>query len=126
MNGPTATRSTISTRKASSSSRIDFTKPAGQQLVRSLAKRGFRRILIEGGATTVSRFLGDYCLDRLHVMIAPIILGAGPSSLTLPAVERIEQAVRAPMRAHVLDGDVLLDCDLRAQRLPIGRANMST
>jgi riboflavin-specific deaminase-like protein len=95
-------------------------------IIAALAERGFRRILIEGGATTVSRFLGDRCLDRLHVMIAPIILGSGPSSLTLPAVERIEQAVRAPMRAHVLDGDVLLDCDLRAQRLPIGRAKMST
>jgi diaminohydroxyphosphoribosylaminopyrimidine deaminase/5-amino-6-(5-phosphoribosylamino)uracil reductase len=99
---------------------------APRAIIAALAERGFRRILIEGGATTVSRFLGDHCLDRLHVMIAPIILGAGPSSLTLPAVERIEQAVRAPMRAHILDGDVLLDCDLRAQRLPIGRAKMST
>jgi riboflavin-specific deaminase-like protein len=99
---------------------------APRSIIAALAERGFRRILIEGGATTVSRFLGEHCLDRLHVMIAPIILGAGPSSLTLPAVERIEQAVRAPMRAHVLDGDVLLDCDLRAQRLPIGRAKTST
>ena len=30
------------------------------------------------------------------------------------------------MRAHVLGGDVLLDCDLSAQRVPIGRAKMST
>ena len=99
---------------------------APRSIIAALAERGFRRILIEGGATTVSRFLEDHCLDRLHVMIAPIIIGSGPSSLTLPAVERIEQAVRAPMRAHILDADVLLDCDLRAQRLPIGRANMST
>jgi hypothetical protein len=34
--------------------------------------------------------------------------------------------VRAPMRAHSLGSDVLLDCDLSAQRLPIGRAKMST
>jgi riboflavin-specific deaminase-like protein len=99
---------------------------APRSIIAALAERGFRRILIEGGTTTVSRFLEDHCLDRLHVMIAPIIIGSGPSSLTLPAVERIEQAVRAPIRAHILDTDVLLDCDLRAQRLPIGRANMST
>ncbi len=95
-------------------------------IVSALAERGFRRILIEGGADTVSRFLAARCLDRLHVMVAPIILGAGRSSLTLPPIERVEQALRAPMRAHVLDGDVLLDCDLSAQRVPIGRAKMST
>jgi riboflavin-specific deaminase-like protein len=92
----------------------------------ALAARGLRRILIEGGADTLSRFLAAGCLDRLHVLIAPIILGTGRASLTLPAIERVEQAMRAPMRAHVLDGDVLLDCDLSAQRVPIGRAKIST
>src|SRR5882762_1614284 len=43
-----------------------------------LAERGFRRILIEGGAQTVSGFLAAGCLDRLHVVVAPLILGAGP------------------------------------------------
>src|SRR5262245_36803518 len=89
-------------------------------IVAALAARGFRRILIEGGADTVSRFLAARCLDRLHVLVAPIILGAGRSSLTLPAIERLDEAMRAPMRAHSLGGDVLLDCDLSAQRLPIG------
>jgi riboflavin-specific deaminase-like protein len=102
---------------------------APDAIVAALAARGLRRILVEGGADTVSRFLAARCLDRLHVLIAPIILGAGPSSLTLPPIARLEEAIRAPMRAHVLDGgggDVLLDCDLSAQRMPIGRAKMST
>ena len=100
-------------------------------IVAALAERGFRRFLIEGGADTVSRFLAARCLDRLHILIAPIILGAGRSSLTLPPIERVDEAIRAPMRAHilgdeVLGADVLLDCDLSAQRRPIGRAKMST
>jgi len=99
-------------------------------IVAALAQRGFRRILVEGGADTVSRFLAAGCLDRLHIVVAPIILGAGRASLTLPAIERLEQAVRAPMRVHVLGktpgADVLLDCDLSAQRMVIGRAKMST
>jgi diaminohydroxyphosphoribosylaminopyrimidine deaminase / 5-amino-6-(5-phosphoribosylamino)uracil reductase len=98
-------------------------------IVAALADRGFRRILIEGGADTVSRFLAARCLDRLHILIAPIILGGGRSSLTLPPIKRVDEAIRAPMRAHVLDasgGDVLLDCDLGAQRRPIGRAKTST
>jgi riboflavin-specific deaminase-like protein len=95
-------------------------------ILRALADRGFRRILVEGGADTLSRFLAAGCLDRLHILVAPLILGAGPSSLVLPPIERLDQAVRAPMRAHVLGDDVLLDCDLSAQRLSIGRAKMST
>jgi diaminohydroxyphosphoribosylaminopyrimidine deaminase/5-amino-6-(5-phosphoribosylamino)uracil reductase len=98
-------------------------------IIAALAERGFRRILIEGGADTVSRFLAARCLDRLHVLVAPIILGGGRASLTLPPIQRVDEAIRAPMRAHVLDadgGDVLLDCDLGAQRLPIGRAKTST
>src|SRR5262245_32273318 len=95
-------------------------------IIAALAARGFRRILIEGGADTVSRFLAARCLDRLHVLVAPIILGAGRSSLMLPPIERIDEAMRAPMRAHSLGADVLLDCDLSAQRVPIGRAKIST
>src|SRR5215210_5212809 len=48
-------------------------------ILSTLAAQGFRRILIEGGADTISRFLTAGCLDRLHVVIAPIIIGAGRS-----------------------------------------------
>jgi diaminohydroxyphosphoribosylaminopyrimidine deaminase/5-amino-6-(5-phosphoribosylamino)uracil reductase len=102
----------------------DQLAPAG--IVAALAARGFRRILIEGGAETVSRFLAARCLDRLHVLVAPLILGTGRASLTLPPIERLDQAVRASMRAYSLGSDVLLDCDLSAQRVPIGRAKIST
>jgi diaminohydroxyphosphoribosylaminopyrimidine deaminase/5-amino-6-(5-phosphoribosylamino)uracil reductase len=88
-------------------------------ILAALAERGFRRILVEGGANTVSRFLQARCLDRLHVVIAPIIIGAGPSSMTLPPIARVDHAVRAPMRAHVLGQELLIDCDLSAQRLPL-------
>jgi diaminohydroxyphosphoribosylaminopyrimidine deaminase/5-amino-6-(5-phosphoribosylamino)uracil reductase len=94
-------------------------------IVGALVARGFRRILVEGGADTVSRFLAARCLDRLHILIAPLILGCGRPSLTLPAIERIDQAMRAPIRPHILGTDILLDCDLSAQRVPIGRAKMS-
>lgn len=105
--------------------------PSGGQLapaaiLAALAERGMRRILIEGGADTVSRFVAAGCLDRLHVMVAPIILGAGRASFNLAPVERADQALRVPMRSFRLDDEVLLDCDLSAQRRPIGRAKKST
>jgi riboflavin-specific deaminase-like protein len=92
----------------------------------ALAERGFRRILIEGGSNTVSRFLAAGCLDRLHVMIAPMIIGSGAPSVSLPPIERVDQAIRAPIRAHILGEEVLLDCDLSGQRIGIGIAKKST
>jgi riboflavin-specific deaminase-like protein len=99
---------------------------APADMLAALAARGFRRILIEGGADTVSRFLAAGCLDRLHVVIAPIIIGAGPASITLPPVARLEHALQAPMRSHILGDEVLLDCDLSAQRIAVGVAKKST
>jgi diaminohydroxyphosphoribosylaminopyrimidine deaminase/5-amino-6-(5-phosphoribosylamino)uracil reductase len=98
---------------------------APDTILAALADRGFRRILIEGGADTLSRFLAARCLDRLHVLVAPIILGAGRASFSLPAPQQVTDALRIAMRAHVLGSDILLDCDLSAQRIPIGCAKQS-
>jgi riboflavin-specific deaminase-like protein len=95
-------------------------------IVAALAERGLRRILIEGGADTLSRFLAAKCLDRLHVIVAPIILGSGRASFALPPINRVDEAVLTPMRLHRLGDDVLFDCDLSAQRVVVGRAKKST
>jgi riboflavin-specific deaminase-like protein len=92
----------------------------------ALAERGFKRILIEGGADTVSRFIAAKCLDRLHVVVAPMILGSGRTGISLPSIEKCDEAIRMPMHVHQLDGEVLYDCDLSAQRVPVGFANKST
>jgi riboflavin-specific deaminase-like protein len=99
---------------------------APEAILSALAERGMRRILVEGGADTVSRFVAARKIDRLHVMIAPVILGSGPSSLNLPPIKLVDEAMRVPVRAHVLGDEVLLDCDLSAQRMAVGRAKMST
>jgi diaminohydroxyphosphoribosylaminopyrimidine deaminase/5-amino-6-(5-phosphoribosylamino)uracil reductase len=98
--------------------------PSG--IVASLAAAGMRRILIEGGADTVSRFIAARCLDRLHVSVAPVMLGAGGPGIELPPLERADQAYRMPIRVHKIDDDVLFDCDLSDQRVVIGVAKKST
>src|SRR6187399_453631 len=55
-------------------------------ILAALAERGLRRILIEGGAHTVSRFIAAGCLDRLHVMVAPIMFGSGQTGVTLAPI----------------------------------------
>ncbi|PWT87282.1 MAG: riboflavin deaminase [Proteobacteria bacterium] len=99
---------------------------APPQVAAALAALGLRRILVEGGSDTISRFLAAGCLDRLHIMVAPIILGSGRASLSLPPVQRVADALPAPMRVHPLGAEVLLDCDLSAQRIVLGVANTST
>jgi diaminohydroxyphosphoribosylaminopyrimidine deaminase / 5-amino-6-(5-phosphoribosylamino)uracil reductase len=96
-----------------------------RDVLRSLAARGLRRILVEGGPATVARFLEARCLDRLHVVVAPIILGGGRSSLDLAPIARCEQALRPHTVTHVLGNEVLFDCDLSAQRRPVGIAKKS-
>ena len=60
---------------------------AGRDPRRARANAGFARILIEGGAHTVSRFIAAGCLDRLHVMVAPIMLGSGQAGITLKPIQ---------------------------------------
>ena len=109
---------------------VEVPAPGGEvapsSILQALRVRGFNRVLIEGGAHTVSRFIAAGCLDRLHVVVAPIIIGAGPSGVTLKPIDRADQALKAPMRAHLLGPEVLCDCDLSAQRVAIGRAKKST
>ena len=78
---------------------------------------GLRRVLVEGGSDTISRFIDAGVVDRLHVLLAPIILGSGRPGLELAPILSVAQAMRPAARVHVFpDGDVLFDCDLRSGR----------
>jgi riboflavin-specific deaminase-like protein len=99
---------------------------APREILARLAGIGLRRVLIEGGACTLSRFIAENCLDRLHVVVAPILLGDGRPGLALGPIDRVDQALRPPMRIHRLGADVLFDCDFSAQRTLIGRPKKST
>jgi riboflavin-specific deaminase-like protein len=94
-------------------------------ILAALAERGLRRILVEGGAETVSCFLAAGCLDRLHVIVAPIIIGSGRPGFVLPPIERADQALRVSMRTFQLEDEILFDCDLSAQRGVVGAAKKS-
>ena len=77
-----------------------------------LRKRGLRRIFVEGGGVTVSRFLAAGALDRLHVTVAPLVMGGGVPAFPLPPVERLEDGRRFAWTAHRIGSDVLLDIPL--------------
>ncbi|WP_225770125.1 RibD family protein [Inquilinus sp. Marseille-Q2685] len=95
---------------------LDDLSPAA--VLAALAARGLRRVLIEGGGTTVSRFLAAGVLDRLHVAVAPLIIGSGKGGLRLPEIAHLDQALRPPCRTYAMGGDVLFDFDLRGTTSP--------
>jgi diaminohydroxyphosphoribosylaminopyrimidine deaminase/5-amino-6-(5-phosphoribosylamino)uracil reductase len=85
-------------------------------IIEALWQAGLRSFLVEGGAATVSRFIDGGALDRLHVLVAPVILGSGKPGLSLRPIERLADALRPVAGVHVLpDGDVQFDCDLRSR-----------
>lgn len=89
------------------------------QVLQSLSAHGLKRVLIEGGAETVSRFMMARCLDRLHLIVAPIVMGSGRPSFHLPAIEHMDQAIRLPVQTHLIGNEIVFDCDLQQQRSPI-------
>lgn len=86
-------------------------------IITALADRGFRRILIEGGGTTIGRFLDAGALDRLHVGISPLLIGAGPSGLNASPIPKLSDALRPATIVYGLGTDVIFDCAL-ARRSP--------
>lgn len=90
---------------------------APSDIVDALAERGFRKILIEGGASTVSSFIEAGMVDSLHLLVAPMLIGSGKPGLSMTPIEKLSSALRPPATVHVLDdGDVLFCCDLARTR----------
>jgi diaminohydroxyphosphoribosylaminopyrimidine deaminase / 5-amino-6-(5-phosphoribosylamino)uracil reductase len=85
-------------------------------VVAALAARGLRRILVEGGGITVSRFLAAGALDRLHVTIAPLLIGSGIPAFTLPEAASLTEGLRLEWSVHRLGADLLLDIPLARAR----------
>jgi creatinine amidohydrolase len=98
---------------------VAWTEASGldlMELLEALRARGLRRILVEGGGVTVSRFLQAGLLDRLHLTVAPLLIGSGRPSITLESITTLDLALRPPCRHYMLGDDVLFDLDLRAPR----------
>jgi len=90
-------------------------------MLAELAARGLRRVFVEGGGVTVSRFLAAGALDRLHVTVAPLLLGAGIPGFTLPCPARPADGMRLSWRPHRLGDDLLFDIPLHRARPPACR-----
>lgn len=82
------------------------------RIIAALARFGLRRLFIEGGGLTVSGFMQARQLDRLHVMVAPMIIGSGHPAFSLPEIETLAEAWRPKTQWVSLGSDMLFDLDL--------------
>jgi diaminohydroxyphosphoribosylaminopyrimidine deaminase/5-amino-6-(5-phosphoribosylamino)uracil reductase len=80
------------------------------EVIEALRARGLRRIFVEGGGITVSRFLAQGAFDRLHVTIGSVFLGSGRPGVMLPGIDRLDGALRPRTRRFLMGDDVLFDC----------------
>ena len=85
---------------------------APERVLEALAGLGLRRVFIEGGGVTVSRFLAAGSLDRLHLVVAPVLLGQGRPSLDLELGATIAACPRPAVQVSQLGEDTLYDLDL--------------
>ncbi|MFT4102491.1 MAG: RibD family protein [Burkholderiaceae bacterium] len=81
-------------------------------LLAQLLARGCARIFVEGGGVTVSAFLDAGLLDRLHVAVAALLIGAGRPALRLPGIEPLARCPRPATRVFRMGADILHDCEL--------------
>lgn len=93
-------------------------------LLEQLRRRGHCRILVEGGGVTVSSFLEAGLLDRLHITVAPLLIGEGRPTVRLSPRVQLRDCLRLHQRVYRAGLDILFDCDLRAAAGSTSRLGM--
>jgi riboflavin-specific deaminase-like protein len=83
-------------------------------LLHQLRARGHYRIFVEGGGVTVSSFLEAGLLDRLHIAVAPLLIGEGRPAVRMSPRAHLRDCLRLHHRVYRAGHDILFDCDLRA------------
>ena len=104
----------------------DDATPHLAHAVAALQARGLRRLFVEGGGVTVSRFFAQRCLDRLHLAVAPVIIGDGRPGLRFDGASRLADCPRPHCSVYRMGSDQLWDLELRRRPAMAGVATMST
>ncbi len=64
-------------------------------------------------------------LDRLHIAVAPLLIGEGRPAIRMPPQLRLQDCLRLQPRVYSAGSDILFDCDLRAAPRPNGHGASS-
>jgi diaminohydroxyphosphoribosylaminopyrimidine deaminase/5-amino-6-(5-phosphoribosylamino)uracil reductase len=81
------------------------------ELLRVLAARNVRHVLLEGGPTLAAAFLKAGLVERVVAYVAPMLLGAGTSAMVDFGAGSIDEALRLRLDdVTSIDGDVRITC----------------
>ncbi len=89
---------------------------APDAIVAAMKMLGLKRLFVEGGGVTVSQFLEAGVIQRLHVCVAPMIIGSGRPSFSLAEVENLDNCVYLDVQHFPSGKDILFDCQLRKRK----------
>lgn len=79
----------------------------------ALRAEGLANLLVEGGSFTIGKFIEAGLLDRLHIAVAPVLIGSGPVGLTfLPPSSQLDKAIRPQTRVFSLGSELIFECGL--------------
>ncbi|MFH0992293.1 MAG: bifunctional diaminohydroxyphosphoribosylaminopyrimidine deaminase/5-amino-6-(5-phosphoribosylamino)uracil reductase RibD [bacterium] len=79
-------------------------------ILKVLASLGINSILVEGGSGTISRFMEDRYVQKIHCFIAPKILGGGLPSIMISRHSKLRQASEIThMKIRSVGKDLLVE-----------------
>jgi diaminohydroxyphosphoribosylaminopyrimidine deaminase/5-amino-6-(5-phosphoribosylamino)uracil reductase len=80
------------------------------EVLRALAARDVRHVLLEGGPTLAAAFARAGLVDEVHLYLAPALLGGGLASVAALGIDSVDQALRWRTR-HVerVGNDVFME-----------------
>lgn len=93
--------------------------------------RGFRSLMVEGGAATITGFLREGCCDRMVITIAPLVIGTGVEAVADLSVASLDEAIHARLIRWLpigddLVADVILTIAGERARLTIGDEDLQS
>ena len=89
--------------KVSKNGRID-----SNQVNKLLFQQGIYSVYLEGGAITTSNFIKDKAVDVLQLHFSPLIFGSGISSIVLPEIEEVRNAIQFDTFQFQKVGDTMM------------------
>tara|TARA_B100000767_G_C19770819_1_gene539887 strand:- start:1353 stop:2183 length:831 start_codon:yes stop_codon:yes gene_type:complete len=81
------------------------------QIYKKLKLLNFHYVLIEGGATTLSKFIDNKLLDIMQFIISPMIIGSGISSLKLKTISNLDKALRPKNKIYRFGNEIIVSLD---------------
>jgi diaminohydroxyphosphoribosylaminopyrimidine deaminase/5-amino-6-(5-phosphoribosylamino)uracil reductase len=84
-----------------------------RSLMKALAERGIASILVEGGAEVITSLLQEGLVNRMVVIVAPLIVGKGTEAIGDLGIIDLERAIRpSSCKVKRIDKDVVFDLRL--------------